>query len=345
MWAFRRLSIWSEPRKLRLRSFSVPRRDQMNTHKNAPLTPKGREAMVRCVEGGLSKAAAARQFNTTPKTVAKWVERFRIEGVDGLRDRSSRPLSLPSQTAPATCAAVEALRRQRYTGKQIAVAVGVSPATVSRILRRRGLNRLSALEPAEPVRRYEREHPGEIIHIDIKKLGRFEQIGHRITGDRKGQSNSRGVGWEYLHLAIDDHSRVAYSEILPDEKRRSCLRFLFNPLRFFRAHAVKSYFFRTTNGASFRSRRYAKALRWLKIKHLRTKPYTPKTNGKAERFVQTSLREWAYAQAYLTSDHRTQHLPVCLHRYNWHRPHSSLKSKPPISRLGLTEDNLLRLHN
>src|SRR6266581_8282102 len=177
----------------------------MDTHKNAALTPKGREAMVRCVtEKGLSKAAAARQFNVTPKTVAKWVGRFRADGVDGLRDRSSRPLSLPSQTAPATCAAVEALRRQRYTGNQIAIEVGVSPATVSRILRRLGLNRLSALEPAEPVRRYEREHPGEIIHIDIKKLGRFEQIGHRITGDRKGQSNSRGVGWEYLHLAIDD---------------------------------------------------------------------------------------------------------------------------------------------
>jgi len=169
------------------------------------------------LEKGLSKAATARQFNTTPKTVAKWVERFRTDGVDGLRDRSSRPLSLPSQTAPATCAAVEALRRQRYTGDQIAVEVGVSPATVSRILRRLGLNRLSALEPAEPVRRYEREHPGEIIHIDIKKLGRFEQTGHRITGDRKGQSNSRGVGWEYLHLAIDDRSRVACSEILPDE--------------------------------------------------------------------------------------------------------------------------------
>src|SRR6266436_9664599 len=170
MWSFRRLSIWSEPRKLRLRSFSVPRRDQMNSHKNAPLTPKGREAMVRSVtEGGLSQAAAARQFNITPKIVAKWVERFRAEGVDGLRDRSSRPLSLPSQTAPATCAMVEALRRQRHTGKQIAAEVGVSTATVSRILRRLGLNRIRDLEPAEPERRYERESPGEIIHIDIKK--------------------------------------------------------------------------------------------------------------------------------------------------------------------------------
>lgn len=317
----------------------------MDTHQNARLTPKGREAMVRAVvDCGLSKTAAARQFNTTPKTVRKWVERFRAEGVEGLRDRSSKPLSSPDQTPAATCAAVEALRRRRYTGKQIAAELMLSPATVSRILKRRGLNKLSALEPAEPVRRYEREHPGEIVHIDIKKLGRFNGVGHRITGDRKGQSNGRGIGWEYLHLAIDDHSRVAYSEILPDEKRRSCLRFLFNALRFFRAHGVKVERVMTDNGVSFRSFRYAKALRMLKIKHLRTKPYTPKTNGKAERFVQTALREWAYAKAYLHSDQRAAELPYWLHRYNWHRPHGSLKAKTPISRLSLTEDNLLRLH-
>jgi len=318
----------------------------MDTHKNARLTPKGREQMVRAVvDCGLSKAAAARRYCTTPKTVTKWVERFRAEGVDGLRDRSSKPLSSPGQTVPATCAAIEALRRARYTGQQIAAEVGVSPATVSRVLKRLGLNRLSALEPAEPVRRYEREHPGEIIHIDIKKLGRFNSIGHRITGDRTGQSNSRGVGWEYLHLAIDDRSRVAYSEILPDEKRRSCLRFLFNVLRFFRSHGVKVQRVMTDNGSSFRSRRYAKALRLLRIKHLRTKPYTPKTNGKAERFVQTALREWAYARAYLNSDQRASELPIWLHRYDWHRPHASLKAKVPISRLGLTEDNVLRLHS
>lgn len=318
----------------------------MDTHKNARLTPKGREEMVRAVvDCGLSPTAAARQFNTTPKTVAKWVDRFRAEGVDGLRDRSSKPLSSPGQTPPTTCGAVEALRRQRYPGKQIAAELGISPATVSRILRRRGLSKLSALEPAEPVRRYEREHPGEIIHIDIKKLGRFNSVGHRITGDRKGQSNSRGIGWEYLHLAVDDHSRMAYSEILPDETRRSCLRFLFNALRFFRAHGVKVQRVMTDNGTSFRSHRYAKALRLLRIKHLRTKPYTPKTNGKAERFVQTALREWAYAKAYLHSDQRAAELPIWMHRYNWHRPHASLKARPPISRLGLTEDNVLRLHN
>jgi len=167
----------------------------MDTHKNAALTPKGRERMVRAVvDGGWSKAEAARRFNTTLKTVSKWIERFEAEGVEGLRDRSSRPLASPNQASPAVCAAVEALRRQRYTGAQIAAEVGVSAPTVSRILRRLGLNRLSALEPAEPVRRYERSAPGEIVHIDIKKLGKFNRIGHRITGDRTGQSNTRGVG-------------------------------------------------------------------------------------------------------------------------------------------------------
>ena len=317
----------------------------MDTHKNAFVTPRGREAMARSVtEGGLSKAAAARQFHTTPKTVAKWVERFRAEGVVGLQDRSSRPFSSPGQTTPALCAAIEGLRRQRHTGEQIAAEVGVSAATVSRVLKRLGLNRLSALEPAEPIRRYERAAPGEIIHIDIKKLGKFNRIGHRVTGDRTGQSKTRGIGWEYVHLAIDDHSRLAYSEILPDEKRGSCLRFLFNALRFFRSLGVKVERVMTDNGSSFRSRRYAKALRRLKIKHLRTKPYTPKTNGKAERFVQTSLREWAYARAYDTSQQRAAELPLWLHCYNWHRPHGSIGSKTPISRIGLTKDNLLRLH-
>ena len=318
----------------------------MDMHKNASLTPKGRESMARgVVEGGLSKAAAARRFNTTAKTVAKWVTRFQAEGSAGLTDRSSRPLSSPGQTPPAACARVEALRRQRHTGKHIAVEVGVSAATVSRVLKRLGLNRLSALEPAEPVRRYERATPGELVHIDIKKLGKFNRIGHRVTGDRTGQSKTRGIGWEYVHLAIDDPSRLAYSEILPDEKRSSCLRFLFNALRFFRSLDVKVRRVMTDNGSSFRSRRYAKALRLLEIKHLRTKAYTPKTNGKAERFVQTSLREWAYAQAYPTSDHRAHALPIWLHRYNWHRPHGGIKLQTPISRLGLTEDNLLSIHS
>jgi transposase InsO family protein len=318
----------------------------MDTHKNAPLTPKGREAMVRCViEGGLGKAAAARQFNTTPKTVAKWVDRFRARGVEGLRDSSSRPLSLPSQTAPATCAAVEALRRQRHTGKQIAAEAGVSPATVSRILRRLGLNRMRDLEPAEPVRRYEREHPGDMIHLDIKKLGRFDRVGHRITGDRTGQSNSRGVGWEYVHVCIDDNSRVAFSQILPDEKAISAVAFLSAAVAYYKSLGVTVTRVMTDNGSCYKAFDFRDACIGLGLKHVRTKPYTPKTNGKAERFIQTALREWAYAQAYPTSDRRGEELPIWLHRYNWHRPHGGIKSKTPISRLALTEDNLLRLHN
>jgi transposase InsO family protein len=317
----------------------------MDTHKNARLTPKGREEMVRAVvDGGLTNAAAARRFNTTPKTVAKWVKRFRAEGVDGLRDRSSRPLSSPGQTPQATCEAIEILRRQRYTGAQIAAKLGVSPATVSRILKRRGLNKLSALDPAEPVRRYERKHPGELIHIDIKKLGKFNQIGHRITGDRRGQSNGRGVGWEYVHVCVDDHSRVAFAKIMPNEKKRSAIGFLKAALAYYASLGIKIERVMTDNGSCFNSFAFRRACKRLGIKHIRTKPYTPKTNGKAERFIQTSLREWAYAQAYENSRQRKQQLPTWLHRYNWHRPHAGIDDKTPISRLGLTENNVLRFH-
>jgi transposase len=318
----------------------------MDTHKNAVLTPKGREQMVRAVvDSGLSQAAAARQLNTTAKTVGKWVRRFRAEGLDGLCDRSSRPHSSPSQTPPSTSEAVERLRRQRYTGQQIASDLGISSATVSRVLKRLGLNRLSALEPAEPVRRYEREHPGELIHIDIKKLGRFEQVGHRITGDRKGQSHGRGVGWEYVHVCIDDASRVAFTEIRKDERKASAVAFLKAAVTYYAQLGIRVQRVMTDNGSCYRSRAFARACKRLGLKHLRTKPYTPKTNGKAERFIQTALREWAYAKAYQRSDDRRADLPAWLHRYNWHRPHAGIGAKPPMSRLGLTRNNLLRLHS
>jgi transposase InsO family protein len=318
----------------------------MNSHKNAPLTPKGREAMVRSVtEGRLSKVAAARQFNTTPKTVAKWVERFRMEGADGLRDRSSRPHSLPSQTPAATCAQIEVLRRQRHTGKQIAAELRVSPATVSRVLRRLKLSRIRDLEPAEPVRRYEREHPGELIHIDIKKLGKFNRVGHRITGDRTGQSNTRGVGWEFVHVCIDDASRVAFSQVMKNEKKGCAVAFLKAAVAYYASLGVRVERVMTDNGPCYKSFAFQKACKRLGLRHIRTRPYTPKTNGKAERFIQTSLREWAYARAYNTSDERAAELPRWLHRYNWHRPHGSIGSMPPISRLGLTRNNLLRLHS
>jgi transposase InsO family protein len=319
----------------------------MDTHKNARLTPKGREEMVRAVvDGGLSYAAAARKFNTTPKTVAKWVNRFRAEGADGLRDRSSRPHSSDSQTPQATCDAVEALRRQRYTGQQIAREFGISPATVSRILRRRGLNRLNALEPAEPVRRYEREKPGELIHLDIKKLGRIGSVGHRITGRQAGVVNRHhGIGWEFVHVCIDDASRIAFVQVMADQRKASAVAFLEAAVAYYGKLGIRVERVMTDNGSCYRSRMFRVTCKRLGLRQIFTKPYTPKTNGKAERFIQTALREWAYARAYQDSDQRSAELVTWLHRYNWHRPHASLKANTPISRLGLPKDNLLSFHN
>ncbi|TIR21965.1 MAG: IS481 family transposase [Mesorhizobium sp.] len=322
----------------------------MNIHKNARLTPHGRERVVAEVLRGQTPQAASRAAGVCPHTVRKWVARYRAEGVAGLQDRSSRPRRLYRPTPPQVVARIEALRRERRSGKHIAKEVGVSPATVSRVLRRLGLNNLMALDPLPPVRRYERAHPGELIHIDIKKLGRFERVGHRITGDRTGQSTWRsskrgGPGWEFVHVCIDDASRVAFSQIKPDEKTRSAIAFLKAAIAYYRGLGVKVTRIMTDNGSCYISRVFAKACKRLHLKHIRTKPYTPKTNGKAERFIQTALREWAYARAYDTSDQRAEELPLWLHRYNWHRPHGSLKANTPISRLALSEDNLLRLHN
>lgn len=318
----------------------------MNVHNNARLTPRGREEMVRLVvEDGLSKAEAARHFSTTPKTVAKWVDRFRAWGIDGLRDRSSRPHLLPSQTPPAICDEVEKLRRQRRTQATIAEELGLSRATVSRILKRRGLSLLSSLEPAEPRPRYERATPGEIIHIDIKKLGRFNAIGHRITGDRSGHAATGKPGWEFVHVAIDDHSRVAFTQIKPSERKEPAVEHLNAAVAYYRGLGVKVARVMTDNGSCYKSKLWTTTCRKLGIKHIRTKPYTPQTNGKAERFIQTALREWAYATAFETSNQRSDELPRWLHRYNWHRPHASLCGKPPISRLGLTAYNLLRHHS
>ncbi|MGX8013641.1 IS481 family transposase [Mesorhizobium sp. ORM8.1] len=317
----------------------------MNIHKNARLTPLRREEMaLSVIEGAFSKAHAARVYGVSAKIVARWVERYKTEGRAGMVDRSSRPTVMPGMTERAIAERIVALRRQRLTGKHIANETGVSPATVCRVLKRAGLSRLRDIEPAEPVRRYEREHPGDMIHIDIKKLGRFERVGHRITGDRTGQSNSRGVGWEFVHVCIDDASRIAFSQILTNEKKESAIAFLKAAVAYYASLGVTIARVMTDNGSCYNSKAFAKACRELGLKHIRTKPYTPKTNGKAERFIQTALREWAYAIAYPTSDHRAAQLPVWLHRYSWHRPHGSLKSKPPISRLALKEDNLFRLH-
>ena len=316
----------------------------MNVHKNARLTAHGRERIARQVESGQTREAVARAAGVCPRTVRKWVARYRSEGLAGLADRSSRPHRLHRPTPAAIVEQLEALRRQRWTGKQIAAELGVSPATVSRVLRRLGLSRLKDLEPAAPVRRYQREHPGELIHIDIKKLGRFERVGHRITGDRKGQSNSRGIGWEFVHVCIDDASRLAFSQILPDEKKGSAVAFLKAALAYYQSLGLTVERVMTDNGSCYRAFDFRDACRDLDLKHIRSRPYTPKTNRKAERFIQTALREWAYAQAYPNSERRAEELPIWLHRYNWHRPHAGIKCRTPISRLALSEDNLLRLH-
>jgi len=321
----------------------------MDIHKNARLTPHSRAELARrVVAEGQTPKAVATAFGVCVKTVRKWVGRYTAEGAAGLADRSSRPHRVHRPTPEPIMVEVEHMRRQRYTGKQIAAELRISPATVSRILKRLGLNRLSALEPAEPVRRYERAHPGELIHIDIKKLGKIDGIGHRITGDRTRQSNRRGrgegIGWEYVHVCIDDASRIAFSKVLPDEKKESAVAFLKAAVAYYRSLGVTVERVMTDNGSCYKSFAFRDAVKQLGLKHIRTRPYTPKTNGKAERFIQTALREWAYAKAYTHSDGRTAELPIWLHRYNWHRPHGSLKAMTPISRLGLSGDNLLRLH-
>ena len=317
----------------------------MDIHKNARLTVHSRAELVRRVlDERQTPKAVATALGVCERTVRKWVARFQAEGPAGLADRSSRPARLYRPTPMAQVERVGALRRQRWTGRQIAKEVGVSPATVSRILKRLGLNRLKALEPAEPIRRYQREHPGELIHIDIKKLGRFASVGHRITGDRTGQSRNRGIGWEFVHVCIDDNSRLAFSQVLPDERKASAVAFLEAAVAYYNGLGITVERVMTDNGSCYRSREFAKACKQLALRHIRTRPYTPKTNGKAERFIQTALREWAYAKAYTNSQQRAQELPTWLHRYNWHRPHGSLKANTPISQIGLSEDNLLRLH-
>jgi len=317
----------------------------MNVHKNARLTPRGRERIVRQVESGQTPEAVAKAAGVCPRTVRKWVDRYRAEGLPGLWDRSSRPHRLRRPTPAATIETIERLRRESWTGKQIAAEAGVSPATVSRVLHRLGLNKLSALEP-EPVRRYEREHPGELIHLDIKKLGRIGSVGHRITGRYPGAVNRHlGIGWEFVHVCIDDASRIAFVQVLSDQRKESAVAFLKAALAYYAKLGISIERVMTDNGSCYRSKTFRAGCKRLGLRQIFTKPYTPRTNGKAERFIQTSLREWAYARAYNTSDERTAELPRWLHRYNWHRPHGSIGSKPPISRLGLAQNNLLRLHS
>jgi transposase InsO family protein len=297
----------------------------------------------RVLEEGQAPSVVAQAFGVEFKTVKKWVVRFETEGPAGLEDRSSRPHRLREPTPQETIERIVALRRERLPGKQIAAETGVSRTTVSRILCAVRLSRARDLDPPSPVVRYERKAPGEMIHIDIKKLGRFDKPGHRVTGDKTGQTKGR-VGWEFVHVCIDDHSRVAFSQIHPDETQHSAVSHLKAAVAYYASLGVTVSRVMTDNGACYKSHAFRDACAELGLKHIRTKPYTPRTNGKAERFIQTSLREWAYAQLYNSSDDRAAQLPAWLHRYNWHRPHGGIKSQTPISRLGIDRDNLLRLH-
>ena len=319
----------------------------MDSYENARTTPRSRMLIVQRLAAGWSVGEVAAAQGVTPKTVRKWRDRHAAGGVAGLADRSSRPKRSPARLSTADEDAIEVLRRQRLSGPAIARRLCHPISTVGQVLRRRGLGRLAALDPRLPAIRYERDQPGELIHIDIKKLGRIDGIGHRITGDRTGQSNRRGVGkglgWEYLHVAIDDRSRLAFTQLLPSERQEDATAFLESSLAWFKQHGITVQRVMTDNGSAYKSKSFAAALDRHGIAHKRTRPYTPKTNGKAERFIQSSIREWAYATPFSSSAERHAAMHPWLHDYNTARPHSALGGKPPITRL--TRDNLLGSDN
>lgn len=303
----------------------------MKAHRNARTTLHSRQVLVERIAQGLPAWQVAQDLGVSRQTVQKWLARLRAEGTGGLEDRSSRPARSPTRLPATKVERIAALRHQRLTAGQIAQRLGLARSTVSRHLSNLDMGKLPALYPPPPVVRYERERPGELIHIDTKKLGRFRRLGHRVTGNR-GQ-DSEGAGWDFLHVCVDDASRLAYVEIHPDELRYTATRFLIHALRFFKEHSVQVERVMTDNGNAYRSKVFAKGCRWLNLQHKRTRPYTPRTNGKAERFIQTLLRQWAYQRAYPNSGLRNAALPGWLYRYNHLRPHASLGNKAPISRL------------
>jgi transposase InsO family protein len=317
----------------------------MDVHQNARLTYACRVLLVQRIQAGRAKVQVARELGVSTKTVDKWLRRFRECGPAGLRDLSSRPHRSPSATDEVLRTAVVALRRQRMTLVAIAHQLDLSRATVARVVKAAGMNRLSKLEPAPVYRRYERAEPGELLHLDVKKLGRIIKVGHRITGNRSGHGTGPGAGWDYLHIAIDDASRVAYAQLLPDEGADCTVAFLRAAVAYYAGLGVHIKGVYTDNARAYRGHDFAEACAQLGMRHHYTKPYTPRTNGKAERFIQTALREWAYARAYHHSYQRRDALPTWLHGYNWHRPHMSLAGQPPLTRLDLNRNNLLRLHN
>lgn len=316
----------------------------MDIHKNARSCPASRELLVRRVaEMGWSVKQAAEAAGISERTTYKWLRRFRTEGLSGLLDRSSRPDRSPRRTPASVRRRIVRLRRRRLSGIEISRRLGLSSATVCRILRAEGLSRIRDLEPTEPPRRYEKQIPGELLHLDIKKLGKIRGVGHRITGDRR--SRNRGIGWECVHVAIDDASRLVYTEILPNELGKTAAGFLRRAVAFYAQHGIKIQRLLTDNGPCYKqSKLFRRARRELGIRHSLTQPYRPRTNGKAERVIQTLLREWAYRFVYRSSLERERCLEHFQHFYNWHREHSALGGKAPIQKTPLYLNNVLRFH-
>ena len=304
----------------------------MKLHPNARTTPYARQLLVDRVRRlGWSMQDAAQAAGLSVRTGYRWLARERREGSAGLRDRSSRARRIRHRTSRLRADRIERLRRRRLTAAQIAARLAMPRSTIAAVLKRRGLERLSRLTPKPAVVRYERQRPGELLHLDVKKLGRFRRLGHRHTGDRS--QRSREAGWEFVHVCIDDHSRLAYVETLADERAKSATAFLRRAVRWFRRQGIRTERVMTDNGSCYRAHAFAESCRELGIRHLLTRPYTPRTNGKAERFIQTLLREWAYARPYRTSNQRTKRLASWLRYYNRLRPHSALRGLSPHSRI------------
>ncbi len=305
----------------------------MRLHRNARLTPAGRRLLCdRVIDHAWTVTEAAAAAGCSERTAYKWLARYRAEGVAGLDDRSSRPRRCHSTPAERV-EVIEALRRLRMTSTRIARQLAMAVSTVCAVLARLGLGRLSRLEPPEPPNRYCRRHPGELIHIDTKKLGRFSVAGHRVTGRGPGRHANRGVGWEVVHVCVDDATRLAYVEVLDDETGLTSTGFLARAVAWLASKGVVVRRVMTDNGSPFRSKAWASWCREHQVRHLRTRPYRPRTNGKAERFIQTMLREWAYAAAYPSSAARRQALGAWLREYNCERPHGSLSKRTPMAQL------------
>jgi transposase InsO family protein len=310
----------------------------MNIHANARTCPKSRRLIVKRIEEqGWSLAAAAEAAGVSERTAAKWVARWRAEGEGGLVDRSSAPRARPTQLAADRLRVIEALRRLRMTAAEIAECLSMALSTVSRWLKRIGLGKRSRLETPEPANRYERKRPGELIHVDVKKLGRILRPGHRVTGNRRDRfTDARGygvAGWEFCHVCVDDATRLAYVEVLADEKGQTASGFLARAVEWFESMGISVERVMTDNGSCYRSHLHAATCRELGLKHLRTRPYRPRTNGKAERFIQTLQQRWAYGAIYATSAERAAALPGWLTHYNFTRRHGSLGHKAPAARL------------